>query len=72
MVLMAGTLAGAQNFEVASIKPSDPSNAMQIMHGQVRVGMKVDAARVDIANLTLMDLMRIAYDVKPYQIIKPE
>src|ERR1051326_8017822 len=34
--------------------------------------MKVDAARVDIANLTLMDLMRIAYDVKPYQIVGPE
>ena len=38
------------------------------MMGQQRVGMKVDAARVDIANLSLADLVRIAYRLKPYQI----
>ena len=42
------------------------------MMGQQRVGMKVDAARVDIANLSLADLVRIAYRVKPYQIVGPE
>jgi uncharacterized protein (TIGR03435 family) len=59
-------------FEVASIKPSPPLNAMQAMRGQQRVGMKVDAARVDIANLSLGDLVRIAYRVKPYQVAGPD
>jgi uncharacterized protein (TIGR03435 family) len=58
-------------FEVASIKPAPPSTPMQTMHGNARIGMKVDAARVDIANLALLDLIRIAYGVKPYQIIAP-
>jgi len=44
---------------------------MQAMHGDARIGMKVDAARVDIANLTLLDLIRIAYRVKAYQIVAP-
>jgi uncharacterized protein (TIGR03435 family) len=58
-------------FEVASIKPAGPLNARQVMMGQQRVGMKVDAARVDIANLSLADLVRIAYRVKSYQIAGP-
>ena len=58
-------------FEVASIKPAPPTTPMQAMHGNARIGMKVDAARVDIANLTLLDLIRIAYGVKPYQIVAP-
>src|SRR5260370_14808764 len=59
-------------FEVASIKPAAPLNPRQLMMGQQRVGMKVDAARVDIANLSLADLVRIAYRVKPYQIAGPD
>lgn len=59
-------------FEVASIKPAGPLNPMQVMTGQQRVGMKVDAARVDIGNLSLADLIRIAYGVKPYQIAGPD
>jgi uncharacterized protein (TIGR03435 family) len=58
-------------FEVASIKPAAPLNAREAMMGQQRVGMKVDATRVDIANLSLADLVRIAYRVKPYQIAGP-
>jgi uncharacterized protein (TIGR03435 family) len=58
-------------FEVASIKASAPLNAREVMMGRQRVGMKVDAARVDIANLSLADLVRIAYRVKPYQIAGP-
>lgn len=59
-------------FEVASVKPAPPLNARQAMMGQQRVGMKVDTARVDIANLSLADLIRIAYRVKPYQIAGPD
>jgi uncharacterized protein (TIGR03435 family) len=58
-------------FEVASIKPAPPTTPMEAMHGNARIGMKVDAGRVDIANLTLLDLIRIAYGVKPYQIVAP-
>jgi hypothetical protein len=45
-------------FEVASIKPAAPLDPRQLMMGQQRVGMKVDAARLDIANLSLADLVR--------------
>jgi len=68
----AAASAKAVSFEVASIKPAEPLNPGQIMAGRQRIGMKIDAARVDIANLTLEELMRIAYDVKPYQIVAPE
>src|SRR6266568_3431318 len=67
----APLLAQTRAFEVASIKPAAPLNTRQVMMGQQRVGMKVDAARVDIANLSLADLVRIAYRVKPYQIAEP-
>lgn len=70
--MAAGMVWAATPFEVASIKPAPPSNPMQAMHGNARIGMRIDAARVDIANLTLMDLIRIAYGVKPYQIVAPE
>src|SRR5215471_1375221 len=67
-VLSAATLA----FEVASIKTALLSNPMDAMHGNAPIGIKIDAARVDIAGLRLMDLVRIAYGVKPYQIVAPE
>jgi uncharacterized protein (TIGR03435 family) len=59
-------------FEVASVKPSAPLNTRQAMMGQQRVGMKIDAARVDIANPSLADLVRIAFRVKLYQITGPD
>jgi len=64
--------AAASAFEVATIKPALLSNPMDAMHGNAPIGMKIDAARVDIAGLRLMDLIRIAYGVKPYQIAAPE
>jgi uncharacterized protein (TIGR03435 family) len=41
------------------------------MHGNLRVGMTIDGAQVNIANLTWLDLIRIAYEVKPYQTVAP-
>ena len=64
--------AAAPAFEVASIKPAPPVNPIEVMHGNVLVGMKIDGARVEVANLSLMDLIRIAYEVKPYQMEAPE
>ena len=71
--LAAGIVwAATPAFEVASIKPAQPVSPMEIMHGNVLVGMKIDGARVEIASLTLMDLIRIAYEVKPYQMTASE
>jgi uncharacterized protein (TIGR03435 family) len=62
----------AQTFEVASVKPAGPLNPMMVMSGQQRVGMKVDGARVDIANWSLADLIRTAYAVKAFQVSGPD
>lgn len=73
--LLAQTTAAPERplaFEVASIKRAAPLNTRQAMMGQQRVGIKVDAARVDITNLSLADLIRTAYRIKPYQIAGPD
>jgi uncharacterized protein (TIGR03435 family) len=71
-LLLAGSLYGqTPAFEVASVKPAGPINAAAIMSGQTRIGMKVDAARVDIGSMSMADLIRIAYRVKPYQVSGP-
>ena len=66
------TPAAAPTFEVASVKPAGPLNPAAIASGQMRVGMKIDAARVDIGSLSLADLIRIAYRVKAYQVSGPD
>jgi uncharacterized protein (TIGR03435 family) len=66
------TPATAPAFEVASIKPSPPIDANAILSGKMHVGMKTDAARVDIGFMSLADLIRVAYRVKPYQISGPD
>lgn len=58
-------------FEVASVKPAGPLDPAKMMSGQMRIGMNVDAARVDIGSLSLSDLISIAFRVKPYQISGP-
>jgi uncharacterized protein (TIGR03435 family) len=44
----------------------------QLASGQAHLGMNVDAARVDIGSLSLADLIRVAFNVKPYQIQGPD
>ena len=66
------TPAAAPTFEVASVKPAGPLNPAAIASGQMRIGMKIDAARVDIGSLSLADLIRIAYRVKAYQVSGPD
>lgn len=60
------------SFEVASIKPAPPIEPQKIMAGTLHIGMTIDSARVDIGNLSLADLIRTAYKVKPYQVSGPE
>jgi len=55
--------ASSQTFEVASIKPA---------LAQARPSVKVDAARVDIAGLSLGDLIRTAYRLKQYELVCPD
>lgn len=78
ILALAGYAAHAQApppapaFEVASIRAATMPTPAQIASGQAHLGMDVDAARVDIGSLSLADLIRIAYEVKPYQIQGPD
>ena len=54
-------------FEVASIKPADPSPM-----GRIQIQMNVDAGMLRYNNVSLKDCMRVAYRVKDYQIEGPD
>jgi uncharacterized protein (TIGR03435 family) len=71
---VAATCLSAQtpSFDVATIRPAAELNPQAIMSGKMRVGMKIDAARVDIGFLSLKDLIPLAYGVKPYQVQGPD
>jgi uncharacterized protein (TIGR03435 family) len=58
-------------FEVATVRPAGPLDPAAIASGKMRIGLKIDKARVDIGSLTLMDLMQLAFKVKNYQISGP-
>jgi uncharacterized protein (TIGR03435 family) len=73
VVLAAGVAMGqTATFEVASVKPAAPLGRGELLSGQMHVGMKIDAARVDIGSMSLADLIRVAYRVKPYQVSGPD
>lgn len=59
-------------FEVASIKPSAQITPAMIQSGKIHVGMKIDAARVDIGNWNLMQIICEAYKLKAYQVSGPD
>src|SRR5215471_17920813 len=66
--LSAQTPAAGPTFEVASIKPSVPITPEMVKAGKLHAGMKIDGARVDIGNFTVLQLITKAYDVKSYQV----
>ena len=66
------TAPASLTFEVASIKAAGPLDPQKIMSGQVRIGKRLDKARVEYASLTLDALIMEAYQVKSYQIVGPE
>jgi uncharacterized protein (TIGR03435 family) len=70
--LMMGQHAGP-SFKVATIRPSSPDQAIaqQIAQGQLRVGISIKQRHLDIAFLTLADMIPIAYRAKPNQIAGP-
>jgi uncharacterized protein (TIGR03435 family) len=73
--LLAATAAFAQTppppplaFEVASIKPAGPLDPVAIQQGKMNIGMRVDGAICNIGSFSLRDLIRMAYEVKDFQI----
>lgn len=56
-------------FEVASVKPAEPIS-LNTQH--VDIGLHIDGAQVRFTYLSLKDLIRMAYRVKPHQVEGPE
>jgi uncharacterized protein (TIGR03435 family) len=66
---------GAPAFEVAAINPAAPITAAQLTSGNLanlRVGLNVTDARVDIGFMSLAELLPRAFRVQPYQISGPD
>lgn len=60
------------SFEVASIKPAGDLNPARIASGSMKIGMTVDASRVDIGLFSLSDIIRTAYRIKSHEISGPD
>jgi uncharacterized protein (TIGR03435 family) len=60
-----------KSFDVASIKPAPPLDPQRLLAGQQRIGMKVDAGRVDIEGWSIIELLNAAYKVSPARISGP-
>jgi uncharacterized protein (TIGR03435 family) len=71
-LLPAQTPPAPLTFEVAAVKPAPPLDPAKIVAGKMKIGMNINAGRVDIGSLSLADLIRIAYKVKPYQVNGPD
>jgi uncharacterized protein (TIGR03435 family) len=67
ILLAASAFAQSPQFEVASIKPFDPSAP-----GQVLGGVHVDGAQIRVAGLSLRDLLAMAYKIKATLITGPD
>ena len=63
LALLAAPLIFAEGpaFEVASIKSAGPLDPMALKMGKMRIGMTVDAARIDIGFMSITDLIRTAW-----------
>jgi uncharacterized protein (TIGR03435 family) len=66
----------APAFEVAAISPSPPLDVARIVSSggnlsNLRIGMNITDTRVDIAYMTLSNLMPLAFNVQPYQVSEP-
>jgi uncharacterized protein (TIGR03435 family) len=68
----AAVTGTALTFEVASIKQAPQITPAMMMSGKIHVGMKIDAARVDIGYWTVMQLICEAYKLKAYQVSGPD
>jgi uncharacterized protein (TIGR03435 family) len=75
-LMMAGSLwsqtSTSPAFDAASVKLSAPLDATAMMSGRARLGIKIDAGRIDIANTSLFDVIAAAYRLKDYQLSGPD
>jgi uncharacterized protein (TIGR03435 family) len=65
-IAFAQTAPSALQFEVASVRPAPP------MDQSVKIGVHTDGSQVRFDYLSLRDCMRIAWEVKDYQIVGPD
>src|SRR5262245_18921472 len=72
LLAAAALYAQVPAFEVATIKPAGEINPARIMAGEMKIGMTVDNARVDINFFSLHDLIRTAYRVKTHEVSGPD
>ena len=70
-VASAAAQQAALSFDVASVKPSGPLDFQKILSGGRRLGVRMDAGRVDIDGLPLSEIINIAFRVKSYQVTGP-
>jgi uncharacterized protein (TIGR03435 family) len=61
----------APQFDVASVKVSPPFDVQKIMSGQQRLGMRIDASRVEIDGMPMSQILNTAFRVKAYQVTAP-
>src|SRR5262245_65830 len=74
IAVIAVASASAQplpQFEVASVKTAPPLDVQKVISGQQRLGMRMDAGRVDIDGLPLSEIINTAFRVKAYQVTAP-
>jgi uncharacterized protein (TIGR03435 family) len=58
-------------FEVASVKAAGPLDVQKVISGQQRIGMRMDAGRVEMDGMPLADIINTAFRVKSYQVTAP-
>jgi uncharacterized protein (TIGR03435 family) len=63
--------AQSPEFEVATIRSSAPIDPAALRSGTAHLGIKIDGARVDIGTTPLLELICIAYQLKPWQVSGP-
>jgi uncharacterized protein (TIGR03435 family) len=61
--------AQRQEFEVISVKVAEPLTAGT---QQVNIGLHIDGAQVHLISASMRDLVRMAYQMKTYQVIGPD
>jgi uncharacterized protein (TIGR03435 family) len=73
LCLAIASVAAAQSptFEVASVKPSEPITREMVAAGNLNIGVSIDATHVRMSKMSLADLFRLAYQIKPYQYAGP-
>jgi len=73
LCLLAATAPGQPQraFEVASIKTAPPYNMENVHSGKMKLGMKVDGARVEFGATALTELIARAYRVRTFQVSGP-